>query len=88
MTMLAAYGFRSAIDFRWYLAAVAWVTVTESLSVAEAGLSTSSEDGSLAASAASTSVVVFAVLDGSTATESRVPLYSGMIEIVPFWICG
>ena len=60
-TMLLAYGLRSAIDLRWYLAAVAWVTVIESLSWAGAGFSTVSVDGSLAASAASTSAVVFAV---------------------------
>ena len=86
--MFAAYGFRSAIDFRWSLFAVAWVTVIESLSCAGAGLSTWSVDGSFAASAASTSAVVFAVDVLSTSTVRRVPLYSGMIEIVPFSTCG
>ena len=70
------------------MAAVAWVTVTESLSWAVAGLSTVSVDGSLAASAASTAAVVFAVDVLSTSTLSRVPLYSGMIEIAPFSTCG
>ena len=73
---------------RWYLAAVAAVTVTESLSWAGAGLSTVSVDGSLAASAASTSAVVFAVEVGSASTVSRVPLYSGMIVMAPFLTCG
>ena len=70
------------------MAAVAAVTVTESLSWAEAGLSTVSVDGSLAASAASTSAVVFAVDVLSTSTVSRVPLYSGMIVMAPFSTCG
>ncbi len=55
---LAAYGLRSAIVLRWYLAAVAAVTVTESESWAGAGLRISSEDGSLAVRAASTAAVV------------------------------
>ena len=64
------------------------MTVIESLSCAGAGLSTVSVDGSLAASAASTAAVVFAVEVLSTSTVSSVPLYSGMIEMVPFSTCG
>ena len=41
------------MDFRWSLFAVAWVTVTESLSWAEEGLRISRVEGSLAFSAAS-----------------------------------
>ena len=70
------------------MAAVAAVTVIESLSWAGAGFSTVSVDGSLAASAASTSAVVFAVEVGSASTVSRVPLYSGMIVMAPFSTCG
>ena len=68
--------------------AVAWVTVIESLSWAGAELSTVSVDGSLAARAASTSVVVLAVEVLSTSTVSRVPLYSGMMSMAPFSTCG
>src|SRR5258708_891493 len=60
--MALAYGFRSAIDFRWYFAAVAAVTVTESLSCAYAGGSTSSVDGRFVASAAAAIPLVAAVL--------------------------
>ena len=88
MTMFFANGLRSAIDFRWYLFAVAWVTVTESLSWADEGLRISSVDGSLAVSAASTSAVVAAVLLVSTDVVSRAPLYSGMMVIAPLSICG
>ena len=70
------------------MAAVAAVTVIESLSWAVAGFSTSSVDGSPEARAASTSAVVLAVEVLSTSTVSRVPLYSGMIEMAPFSICG
>src|SRR5580698_9062606 len=87
-TQPLAYGFRSAIDFRWYLAAVAAVTVTESESWAGAGLRISSEDGSLAVSAASTAAVVLAVEVLSTSTESSSPLYSGKMVIAPLTTCG
>src|ERR1700759_5299515 len=87
-TILLAYGLRSAMVLRWYFAAVAAVTVTESLSWAGAELSTVSDDGSLAASAALTCAVVFALEVLSTSTASRLPLYSGMIEMAPFSTCG
>src|ERR1700761_6401809 len=87
-TICDAYGFRSAIDLRWYLVAVAWVTVIESLSSAGAGSSTVSVDGSLDSRAASTSAVLLAVDVLSTSTDSRVPLYSGMIVMAPFCTCG
>jgi hypothetical protein len=67
---------------------VAWVTVTESLSWADEELRISSDEGSLDFRAASTSAVVAAVLLVSTDVVSSAPLYSGMILIVPFWICG
>ena len=86
--MVCAMGFRSAIDFRWCLAANACVTVTESASWAEDGLSISSVLGSLALRAASTWAVVAAVLVGSTEVVSSAPLYSGMIVTAPFLICG
>ena len=70
------------------LAAVAWVTVTESLSWADEGLRISSVEGSLALSAESTSAVVAAVLLVFTDVVSSAPLYSGMMLIAPFWICG
>ena len=76
------------MDLSLYLAAVAWVTVIESLSWAEAGFSTVRLAGSLAASAASTSAVLFAVEVLSTSTDSRVPLYSGRMVTVPFSTCG
>jgi len=66
----------------------AWVTVTESLSWAEEGVRISSVEGSLAVSAASTSAVVAAVLLVSTDVVRSAPLYSGMMLIAPFWICG
>jgi len=83
-----AAGPRSAMDLRWYLAAVAWVTVIASLSWAGAGLSTVRAAGSLAARAASTSAVLLAVDVLSTSTLSRVPLYSGMMVRAPFSTCG
>ena len=83
-----AYGDRSEMDVRWYLVAVAWVTVMESLSSADEELRISSELGSLAFSAALTSSVLAAVLVGSTDVVSRAPLYSGMIVIAPFSISG
>ena len=67
---------------------MAWVTVTESLSWAEEGLRISSVEGSLAVSAASTCAVVAAVLLVSTDVVSSAPLYSGMMLIAPFSICG
>src|SRR5579875_3865617 len=88
MTKFFATDDRSEIDFRWYLLAVAWVTVIESLSCAGAGLRISSELGSLDFSAASTSAVLAAVLFGSTEVVSRAPLYSGMIVIAPLATCG
>ena len=86
--MVCAMGLRSAIDFRWCLAANAWVTVTESASCADDGLSIPSVLGSLALRAASTWAVVDAVLVVSTDVVSSAPLYSGMIVIAPRWICG
>ena len=88
MTMFFANGLRSEMDFRWSLFAVAWVTVTESLSWADEGSRISSVEGSLAFSAASTSAVVAAVLLVSTDVVSRAPLYSGMMLIAPLVICG
>src|SRR5277367_6552879 len=85
-TQLLAYGLRSAIDFRWYLAAVAAVTVIASESWAGAGIRISSEDGSLAVRAASSSAVVFAVEVLSTSPESSAPLYSGKMVIAPLTI--
>src|SRR5271167_1475441 len=87
-TQPLAYGLRSAIDLRWYLAAVAAVTVIESASWAGAGLRISSEDGSLAVSAASTAAVVLAVEVLSTSPESSAPLYSGKMVIAPLTACG
>ena len=68
--------------------AVAWVTVTESLSWAVEELRISRVEGSLALSAAFTSPVVAAVLFVSTEVVSRAPLYSGRMLIEPFSICG
>ena len=76
------------MDLSLYLAAVAWVTVIESLSSAGAGFSTVREDGNLAARTASTSAVVFAADVLSISTVSRVPLYSGIIVMAPFSTCG
>src|SRR6266498_967106 len=88
MTRLFARGARSEIAFRWYLAAVAEVTVTESLSCADAELRISSEDGSFAFRSALTSAVVAAVLFLSTEVVSSAPLYSGRMLIAPETICG
>ena len=76
------------MDVRWSLVAVAWVTVTESLSCAEDGLRISIVDGSFALSALSTSVVVAAVLLVSTDVVSSAPLYSGMMLIAPLLTSG
>ena len=83
-----ATGARSAIDVRWYLVAVAWVTVTESLSCADEELRISTELGSLAFSSALTASVLAAVLFGSTDVVSRAPLYSGMTVIAPLTTSG
>src|SRR6266545_314218 len=85
MTRLFARGARSEIAFRWYLAEV---TVTESLSCADAELRISSEDGSFAFRSALTSAVVAAVLFLSTEVVSSAPLYSGRMLIAPETICG
>src|ERR1700743_314767 len=83
MTQVLATEDRSEIDVRWYLAALAWVTVIESLSCAAEEFRISTELGSLAVSAASTSAVLVAVPVLSTDVVSSAPLYSGMIEIAP-----
>ena len=62
------------MDVRWYLVAVAWVTVIESLSCAGAELRISTELGSLAFSSAFTASVLVAVLFGFTDVVSRAPL--------------
>src|ERR1700722_4575076 len=87
-TQPLAYFLRSAIVLRWYLAAVAAVTVIESESWAGAGVRISRLDGSLAVSAASTASVVLAVEDGLTSPESSAPLYSGKMVIAPLTTCG
>ena len=88
MTMFLATGLRSAIEVRWYFFAVAWVTVTESLSCAEEELRISTDEGSLALSAAFTSAVVAAVLLVSTDVVSSAPLYSGMMLTAPLTTSG
>src|SRR3984957_20236113 len=87
-TQVLAYGLRSAIDFRWYLAAVAAVTVIASESWAGAGLRISSVDGSLAVRAPSTAAVVLAGGGGGTPPESSAPLSSGKMVIAPLATCG
>ena len=88
MIIVLAMGLSWVIDVRWCCLAKAWVTVTESLSCAVEGLRISSEDGSLAVSAESTSAVVAALLVVSTEVVSSAPLYSGMTVIAPFSIWG
>src|ERR1700722_12248153 len=85
-TQPLASGLRSAIDLRWYLAAVAAVTVRASESWAGAGLRISSEDGSLAGRAAPPSAVVLSLDVLSTSPESSAPLYSGKMVIAPLTI--
>src|SRR3984957_3564896 len=87
-TQPLASGLRSAIDLRWYLAAVAAVTVIASESWAGAGLRISSVDGSLAVRAAPPAAVVLAVEVGSTSPESSAPFYSGKMVIAPLATCG
>ena len=70
------------------MAAVAEVTVTESLSCAADELRISAEDGSFAASAAFTWAVVTAVEVLSTDVVSSAPLYSGMTVIAHETTCG
>ena len=76
------------MDFRWYLAALAWVMVIESLSCAAEEFRIFTELGSLALRAALTSAVLAAVLVLSTDVVSSAPLYSGMIEIAPLTTSG
>src|SRR5215469_5613510 len=82
-TIVCASGLRSPIELRWWALANACVTVTESLSVAAEEFRISRVDGRPDLSAALTSLVVAAVLVGSTDTVSSAPLYSGMMLIAP-----
>ena len=77
------------MDVRWYFFAVAWVTVTESLSWADGGIEDLQRRRQLGLqgrvhlrrwSRPCCSV--------STDVVSSAPLYSGMMLIAPFSICG
>src|ERR1700749_4968772 len=88
MTQPFATEDRSEMDFRWYLVALAWVTVIESLSCAAEEFRISAVLGSLALRAAFTAAVLAALLVVSTDVVSSAPLYSGMIEIAPLVSSG
>src|SRR6478672_2240358 len=82
-----ATDFRSPIDFRWYLFAVAWVTVIVSLSCAAEYLLTPNPlFAATVSSCEYTSSGVFALVDLPSRNGRIEPVYSGTAVIEPSFI--